>query len=126
MNVNVVSVSGVVDDDPALMREVSGREHLDFAVRVDGHGDEAGVGSSNYVRCRVDDDRAAGLERRISRGCLVALSGEMRQPYRINAGRDGPEPPAYVVVGEIDVLSAPCSGSTLADVVGLGWRGDAG
>lgn len=124
MNVNVVTLSGTVDDDPVLSRTADGEETLSFAMRVDGHADARGVGGSNFVRCVVDDDRAAALERRLSRGSLVALSGEVRQPYRLDHWHVDPDPAAVVVVDRIDVMSAPCSGSTLAEVVGMGWRGD--
>lgn len=124
MNVNSVCISGTVDDDPVLSRTEGGEESLAFVMRVDGHADGRGVGGSNFVRCVVADSRAAALERRVRRGSLVTLSGELRQPYRLDHWHEDPDPPVVVVVGTIDVTSAPCSGSTLADVVGLGWRGD--
>ena len=124
MNLNSVNISGVVDDDPVLSRSAEGDESLAFVMRVDGRVDGRGVGGSNFVRCVVADDRAAALERRISRGSHDALSGEVRQPYRLDHWHEDPDPPAVVVVDRIDVMSAPCSGSALAEVVGMGWRGD--
>lgn len=125
-NVNSVSMSGVVDDDPALMRTLEGREILAFTLRVGGRsedGDGTVVGFDNFVACRVQDGRAAALERVIRRGSHVMLSGTVRQTRRIGTAQVRPDAHARVIVEQIDVTDAPCSGTTMREAIGLNGYG---
>lgn len=125
-NVNSVSLSGVVDDDPALMRTLEGREILAFTLRVGGRsedGDGTVVGFDNFVACRVQDGRAAALERVIRRGSHVMLSGTVRQTRRIGTAQVRPDAHVRVIVEQIDVTDAPCSGTTMRETLGLNGYG---
>lgn len=126
-NVNSVSLSGVVDDDPALMRTLEGKEILAFTLRVGEHVEEYDDGTilvvDNFVACRVEDGRAATLERLVRRGSHVALSGTVRQTRRIGTAQVRPDAHARVIVDTIDVVDAPCSGTTMREAIGLNGYG---
>lgn len=125
-NVNSVSMSGVVDDDPALMRTLEGKEILAFTLRVGGrveNDDGTATGVDNFVACRVEDKRAASLEHVVRRGSNVALSGTMRQTRRIGTAQTRPDAHARVIVDTIDVVDAPCSEATMREAIGLGGYG---
>lgn len=125
-NVNSISLSGVVDDDPALMCTLEGKEILAFTLRVGGrveNDDGTAMGVDNFVACRVEDARAASLERVVRRGSHVALSGTMRQTRRIGTAQTRPDAHTRVIVDEIDVIDAPCSGTTMREAIGLNGYG---
>ena len=126
-NVNSVSLSGVVDDDPALMRTLEGKEILAFTLRVGEHVEEYDDGTilvvDNFVACRVEDGRAATLERLVRRGSHVALSGTVRQTRRIGTAQTRSDAHARVIVDTIDVVDAPCSGTTMREAIGLNGYG---
>lgn len=125
-NVNSVSLSGVVDDDPALMRTLEGKEILAFTLRVGGrveNDDGTATGVDNFVACRVEGGMAADMERVLRRGTYVAVSGTVRQTRRIGTAQVRPDAHARVIVDTIDVVDAPCSGTTMREAIGLGGYG---
>lgn len=128
-NVNSVSLSGALDDDPALMRTLEGREILAFTLRVDGlwvNEDGTVTSVDNFVSCRVGDERAFPLSKALSRGSHVALCGTIVQPKRIGTAQVRPDAHMRVDVARIDVLDAPCSGETLKEALGLNGYGEDG
>ncbi len=106
-NVNVVSISGHLGDEPVFRVGANGTQLVTFDVAVnervrDGKGEW--TNRANWFRCVVFGKQAEWLDKALHRGTHVSVSGRLRQEqYEV----DGQTRRAVSIIADrVDVLSA--------------------
>lgn len=81
-DVNAVALTGNLTRDPEMRRTQGGMQVLSFSIAVNRRAKDAATGewgeAPNYVDITMFGNYAEAMGRYLSKGCKVALSGELR------------------------------------------------
>lgn len=107
MSINNVTISGNLTRDPELRSTSSGTAVLEFSVAVNDRKKNQQTGEwedvPNYIDCTLWGARAQAVEKYLSKGTKVAVSGKFKQQRWTKDGQNRSK--IEVSVDEIEFMS---------------------